>query len=135
MTYDPKRKVDLTVARQGTGFGGFFTNESAAVTSDFVGVVTAGVVLSVALASTVTDLVTEREVGFTSYVSEVRKTDDVAGSVEIADAYTSTMMLADGNGNNGHGNDADGNDDSNPGASNDADDYTDDDGVAGTSSG
>lgn len=37
------------------------------------------------------------------------------------------------NGNNGHGNDADGNDNSNPGMSNDVDDHTDDDGLAGQS--
>jgi hypothetical protein len=56
-----------------------------------------------------------------------------AGMPDVTQVIYTEEEPGNGNGNNGHGNDADGNDDSNPGASNDPDDTTDDDGAPGGS--
>jgi hypothetical protein len=69
----------------------------------------------------------------TAWVDSLPVGPSGAGMPDVTQVIYTEEEPGNGNGNNGHGNDADGNDDSNPGASNDPDDTTDDDGAPGGS--
>jgi hypothetical protein len=58
-------------------------DERGAVTTDMVGLITAGVALSIVLASTVATMVSQLEVDFVDYVDDVRKEDDTDDGTDV----------------------------------------------------